>query len=150
MARHWAPLRNPDVSESRSRSIINMGTGSASSQFGQRPIFSEPGPDQPPPDEGRMGPETRPEDVHLIDKRLGSNETEDFTKENVIQPVPFHVVSANVSNPPTDTEIRAAIGTNAMLGDAFIIRDGSGAAVLWLIVKGGGDTYHVEGLTKAV
>lgn len=112
-------------------------------------MFSEPGPDQPPPEQGSMGPEGRPDDIHPSDERIGSDATTDLTKEDAIKPVPFHVINYNVSSPPTDAQIRAAIGSSNLLGDAFIIRDGTGAFPLWLIVKGGDDTYWYEGLTQA-
>ena len=119
------------------------------SQFDQRPMFSEPGPSQPPPETGRLSPEIQPNIVRPSDRRMGSNETEDLVKPDPIQMVHFHVIDYNVSFPPTDAQIRAAAGSSTLLGDAFVIRDGSGAAILWLIMKGGADTYHYELLTKA-
>ncbi len=147
MARHWAPLKDPNNPETRSRSINTVGT--TSDQWGQRPLFSEPGNDQPPPEQGSLGTEGRPDDIYPSDRRAGSNATEDLVKADAIQPVPFHVINHAVSNPPTDAQIRAALGTSNLLGNAFIIRDGAGAGVLWLIVRGGSDTYWYEGLTKA-
>ncbi len=96
-----------------------------------------------------MGTETRTDDIYPSDERAGSNATEPLVKDDAIQPVPFHVINYNVGNPPTDAQIRAALGTSNLLGNAFIIRDGGGAGVLWLIVKGGSDTYWYEALTKA-
>ena len=147
MARHWAPLRDPEQRQTRSRSITNRG--SVGAQWGQRPMFSEPGPDQPPPEQGSMGSEARPDDIHPSDERVGSEVRTDLTKANAIQLVPFHVITHNVSWPPTDAEIRAALGSTNHVGDAFMIRDGAGAGRMTLIVKGGGDTYWWGQLTKA-
>ena len=148
MARYWEPLRDPEQRQTRSRSITTRG--SVGTQWGQRPMFSEPGPDQPPPEQGSMGPEIRLEDVHPSDERVGSNATTDLVKEDAIKPVPFHVINYNVGTRPTDANIRLALATSNQLGDAFIIREGTGAAKLWLIIKGGGDKYYYQGLTKAV
>lgn len=148
MARHWAPLRDPDQPPTRSRSINRRG--SVGNQWGQRPMFSEPGEDQLPPEQGTMPPETQPDDVHPTDERVGSNATTDLTKADPIQPVSFHMINYNVSSPPTDAEIRAAIGSATMEADTFLIRDGTGAGVVYLVVRSGGDTWWYQKLTKAL
>jgi len=142
MARHWAPLRNPEQRQTRSRSITT--SGSVGTEWGQRPMFSEPGEDQSPPDQGNIGPEARTNDIHPTDERIGSNATTDLTKTDVIQPVSFHLIDYNVSSPPTDAEIRAAIGSAAMEGDAFIIRDAGGAGLVYLVIRSGADTWWYE------
>lgn len=148
MARHWAPLRDPNKPETRSR---NIGTvGRVGNQWGQRPMFSEPGEDQLPPEQGTIGPEARPDDIHPSDERIGSNATTDLAKADANRPVKFHMIDYNVGNPPTDAEIRAAIGTAAMEADAFLICDAGGTGVVWLVVRSGGDTWWYEKLTLAV
>jgi hypothetical protein len=97
-----------------------------------------------------MGPEARPDDIHPSDERIGSNATTDLNKDDPIQPVSFHMINYNVSSPPTDAEIRAAIGSAAMEADAFLIRDGTGAGVVYLVVRSGGDTWWYQKLTKAL
>ena len=150
MARVWQPLENPAFPATRSRSTIHPNPGNAPTQWGQRPMFSEPGPEQPPPDEGMMQQETRVDAITPVDGRQGAEGVTEVAKEEVGGLVPFVVTNYNTASPPTDANIRAAQGRQANLGDTFVIRDGTGAAKLWLIVRGGGDTYYYLGLTKAL
>jgi len=74
MARVWQPLQNPDFPATRSRSIIRAKAGSASTTWGQRPMFSEPGDKQPQPDMGVLGPEVQIDDEHPSDGGVNSDE----------------------------------------------------------------------------
>ena len=146
MARHWAPLRDPEVAETRSRSISRVGT--VGTQWGQRPMFSEPGEDQPLPEQGVMGPEGRLDDIYPSDGRQSSDEVADLAKAEALVPVHFMESVNNVSSTPTDAELEAAFGSRAV-GDAFIVRDNGGSGVIMLIVRGGEKTWWFEILTKA-
>lgn len=150
MARHWNPLRDPDKTQTRSRSVIDTGFDSANSQFGQRPLFSEPGEDQPAPDADPLTPESKPDSITPTDGQESSNDVATLRAVEINQPVPFPVASFNVANPPTESDLRGTFGTGAQLGEAFIVRDGTGASKLWLVVKGGAGVWYYTGLTKAV
>ncbi len=147
MARHWAPLRDPTKPLTRSRSIIK--TGNAGSQWGQRPMFSEPGEDQLPPEQGIMAPEARLDDIHPSDGRQSSDGIAELIAAEALVPVKFMGSTDNVSAVPTDAEITTAFGKRD-IGEAFVIRDDGGAGRVILIIKGGGGTWYYEVLTKAL
>ena len=150
MARHWAPLRNPEVPESRSRNTIKSELGSASSQFGQRPLFSEPGPDQPPPEEGKMGPAAVKEDLHSVDRRESSDAVATLIKDEASSSVVFLTFSTdNVSLPPTDAQIEAAFGARTTGFVGFIIDNGLSGTVI-LCIKSQSDNWWFEIFTRAL
>lgn len=148
MARYWAPVKDPNRPEPRLRSTITHSD--VGMNWGQRPMFSEPGPDQPPPDQGAMLTAVRLDEVHPTDRREGADSVTEFAPAVIPPGIPFHLISAGtLSVPPTDAELNIAIGSDAQLGNAFIVRDGFGANLLWLVVKGGANTWWYERLTKA-
>lgn len=150
MARVWQPLINPEHRGTRSRSTMKTVVSQDQAVWGQRPMFSEPGENQPPPETGRMMSEIQIDSVTPSDGRQGSEGVAEVRKGEAIIPVAFPETIYNVGNPPTDEEIRFAMGRVMNIGNSFIIRDGTGAAKVWLIVRGGGDTYYHLGMTKAV
>jgi len=96
-----------------------------------------------------MPAEMRTEDVNPVDLRQTAEGVADLEKADARVPVSLAVTNSNVDSPPTDAQIRAVLGQRE-LGDTFIIRDGTGAAKLWLIIRGGNDTWYHGTLTKAV
>ncbi len=113
-------------------------------------MFSEPGPDQPPPDQGAMLTAVRLDEVHPTDRREGADSVTEFAPAVLPPGIPFHIINAGtLSVPPTDAQIRVALGSQAGVADAFIVRDGGGAGQLWFVVRGGADTWWYERLTKA-
>ncbi|KKM83706.1 hypothetical protein LCGC14_1306600 [marine sediment metagenome] len=147
MARYWAPLRDPNKPEARSHSISRVGT--VGDQWGQRPLFSEPGEDQLPPDQGNIGYEGRLDDIHPSDGRKSADGVADFRVDEAFIPIQFTESIDNVAFPPTDAELTAAFGAQSV-GSAFVVRDGGGAGLVYLVIKGGNDTWWYELLTKAV
>ena len=148
MARVWQPLKNPDHPATRSRSTILRHPGHAPTQWGQRPMFSEPGENQPPPEEGLMPQEIRTDAITPMDGRPGSEGVAELRKSEAVEFVMYPTSPDNVASPPTDAQIRAAMApTNR--GESFIIQDNGGAGKIWLIIRGGSDTYYYVGLTKA-
>ncbi len=146
MARHWAPLQDPNKAETRSRSISRVGT--TSDVWGQRPLFSEPGEDQLPPDQGNMGYEGRPDDIHPSDGRESSDAVASLVDNSPTAPVKFSVSMYNVSSPPTDAQLTEAFGNKAG-GEAFIVNDNGLSSALWLVVRARDGSWHYEALTKA-
>ena len=146
MARHWAPLRDPQIPETRSRSISRVG--SVGSQWGQRPLFSEPSEDQLPPEQGNMGREGRPDDIHPSDGRQSSDETATLVKAESLIPVKFSFSKNNVASPPTAAQLTAAFGSKRE-GEAFIVFD-AGAGAAWFIVRGVSGVWEYVALTSAV
>ncbi|KKN09302.1 hypothetical protein LCGC14_1047930 [marine sediment metagenome] len=150
MARHWAPLRDPNKPETRSRSISRVGT--SADQWGQRPMFSEPGEDQLPPDQGNMGYEGRPDDIHPSDGRKSADGVADFRVDEAGSSVTVLPVSTdNVLAPPTDAQITAAFGADKPDGFVGIINDNGSSVQVWLCVrtKAAVDAWWYEQLTKA-
>lgn len=149
MARHWAPVVPPNTPEIRSRSVIQPLQGIGSAVWGQRPMFSEPGENQPPPEDGRMAPEMQTENTHPIDLSLSADGVADVVKDEAIIPVHFSRSKYNVNSSPTNDQLTEAFGKRKV-GDAFVIQDGGGAGVIMLIIRGGRNTWWFEVLTKAV
>lgn len=148
--RYWNRLRDPDKPTTRSRSVTNLPSGSAMSQFGQRPMFSVPGPDQPPPDEGRLNPEARLDDVVPTDESVGSEARTELTKDEFSgDAVMVPYVSYNVSYPPTDAQLTSALGTQSMGYMALVIDGVNYTSQVWLCVKSFGDSWWYEGLSRA-
>lgn len=145
--RYWNRIRDPDTPVTRSRSVIQSPSNSAPSQFGQRPMFSVPGPDQTPPDEGRLNQEARLDDVKPTDESPGSEARTELTLDEARMGTVLIHVNVNVASPPTDAQIRTVFGPRSV-GFVGLIWDGSGAA--WLCVRGRTDFWWYEGLTKAV
>jgi hypothetical protein len=112
-------------------------------------MFSEPGEDQPSPADGQMGAEARLDDVTPTDDSPTSQSRADLVKDEAIIPVSFTISTDNVASPPTDAELTAAFGAREK-GAAFIVIDGGGSGAVWLVVKGGQDTWWYEALTQAV
>lgn len=148
MARHWAPLRDLKVTETRSRSVVRPLPGTGANQWGQRPMFSEPGPDQAPPEDGRIPSEMQPDDINPTDGRESSHEVASEAIVDPVAPVRFTISSLNVSSPPTDAQLTEAFGARS-LGEAFIVIDGGSGAV-WLVVQAEGGSWWYEALTEAI
>lgn len=70
---------------------------------------------------------------------------------NTLPPGPVQQSIANVSNPPTATELNTEFGTAAAAGAGFIalINDNNGGANYWLVTSDGASWLYVA-LTKAV
>ncbi len=111
-------------------------------------MFSEPGPDQLPPEEGRVSPVIRPADIFPTDAREGSQDETALRLEEG-SGVGLTIKVHNVSNPPTEAELDAALGA-AAAGDLFLVSDGGIGLPLWLVVRGLGGKWNFELLTEAV
>ena len=147
MARHWAPLRDPSIPETRSRSISRVGI--VGDRWGQRPLFSEPGEDQPPPEQGNVGYEGRPDDVHPSDGRESSNDVATLVAADAASTaVILTFATDNVSLPPTDAQITTAFGARPV-GFIGIIIDNGGSGTVVLCIKSEQDTWWIEQFTKA-
>lgn len=148
--RYWNRLRDPDIPRTRSRSVTQVPTGIARSQFGQRPMFSVPGPDQPPPEEGRLNPEARLDDVVPTDESVGSEARTELHRDEVsVAGVMVPYVAFNVSYPPTDAQLTSALGTQAMGYMALVIDGVNYTSPVWLCVKSFGDSWWYELLSRA-
>lgn len=146
--RYWDRVQNPDVQQTRSRSTIYPEIGSAPAQWGQRPLFSEPGPDQPSPEEGRLATEVQLDRITPVDESEGSKFRKALVVDRTPIPVMFTISTDNVTSTPTDAELTAAFGPRPK-GFAALINDNGGAGVIMLVIKGGADTWWFEILTKA-
>jgi hypothetical protein len=110
-------------------------------------MFSEPGPDQPPPDEGRLAPEVQLEGVTPVDESKGSKARTDLIKEEgLARTVLLPISLADVSNPPTTTELAAIFG-NPPAGSAGFVIDGGGG-LTWFVVKRTTAQWGYELLTQ--
>lgn len=150
MARHWAPLQDPTRRETRSRSIIRPLQGVGTSQWEQRPLFSEPGPNQPPPEDGRMASEVQPDMIHPSDGRESSDEVATSVLDEVTSAaIILNFATDNVALPPTDAQITAAFGSRPVGFVGFIIDNGGSGTVI-LCVRSQQDTWWLEQFTKAL
>ncbi len=116
-------------------------------------MFSEPGEDQPPPDQGNMGYEGRPDDIHPSDGRQSSDEVATLIVDEAGDSATTVSVSTdNVSAPPTDTQITAAFGAGRPDGFVGIINDNGSSVQVWLCIrtKAAVNAWWYELLTKAV
>jgi len=147
--RYWDRARDPDKPESRSRSTVSPGIGPAPSQFGQRPMFSVPGEDQPPPEQGVIGTEARLDPVVPTDESEGSKARTDLEGVNLRAGVMMTYSKNDVSNPPTEDQLNEAFGPRPSGWVGFII-DGGGAGVVWFCIKSTSEKWYYELLTKAV
>lgn len=148
--RYWDRLSNPNTPVSRSRNVIRSVPGTVSSQWGQRPLFSEPGPDQPPPEEGELGSEARLEEVHPADRTKGSEDRSDLILDEPSVPVVLTHSNTNVANPPTAAQLEASFGPRPTGFTAFV-QDGGSAGVVWLCIRAvGGNLWHYVKFTGAV
>lgn len=150
MARHWAPLTDPTRSEARSRSVIHPHIGTAASQWGQRPLFSEPGPDQPPPEDGRIPSMMQPDDIHPEDGRSSAEGVATLVKEEAEASAVFLNFSTdNVSLPPSEAQVEAAFGARTTGFIGFIIDNGGNGTVI-LCIKSQLDKWWFEIFTRAL
>lgn len=64
---------------------------------------------------------------------------------------PLRVSAADVSDPPTDAELDAALGEPSVLGGGFraLVDDGGAGADVWLVWTDGVSWFYVQG-TAAV
>lgn len=149
MARHWAPLRDPTKPVTRSRSIIKAGN--VVSQWGQRPMFSEPGEDQLPPEQGSMASEARLDDIHPSDGRQSSDEVATLIMDEAASTsrIILDFSTDNISIPPTDAQIRTAFGDRPVGFIGFII-DRGGSGTVFLCIRSQQDNWWYERYTKAL
>ena len=146
--RYWDRAIDPDKAESRSRSTIQSVLSPVPSQFGQRPMFSVPGEDQPPPDQTMMGTEARLDPVVPGDESRGSKSRTILNTGNSRAGITFTYSTDNVSNPPTADQLNAAFGPR-LVGWSGIVIDGGGAGVVWICVKSKNDSWWFNKFTKA-
>jgi len=59
------------------------------------------------------------------------------------------MTSTELSEPISDAEIRVALGNPPNLGQAYVCRDGTTDGILYLVVRGGSDSYYYLKMTKA-
>lgn len=147
--RYWDRAVDPDRRESRSRSTVDSVLTPEPSQFGQRPMFSEPGPDQPPPEQGTIGTEARLDPVVPVDDSEGSKARTVLEHPNPRLGVMMTYSKLNVSNPPSEAELDEAFGSKPSGWAGFVI-DGGGAGVVWLCIRSTSGLWYYEQLTKAV
>jgi len=141
-------LVDPDRPQGRQHGTVKLGPDEARSQWGQRPLFSIPGEDQPPPVQMGLGPEATRDPPIPEDRSVGSAWREELEKgepETAILPRSRN----NVGSPPTEAEIDTAFGPRTV-GWIGMIIDGGGAGVVWLIVRSEGNLWYYEQMTKAV
>ncbi len=146
--RFWDRAKDPNNPESRSRSTVHSVLSLVPSQFGQRPMFSVPGEDQPPPDQTMMGTEARLDPVVPEDESRGSKSRTVLNTDNPRAGIMFTRSVDNVSNPPTADQLNAAFGPK-LVGWAGIVIDGGGAGVVWICVKSQNDSWWFNKFTKA-
>lgn len=146
--RYSNPAQDPDARESRSRSTIMPTGGDTPNQFGQRPMFSVPGPDQPPPDQGMIGREAQLDPVIPTDESEGSKSRAVLEFPNAREGTTHTYSINNVSSPPTEAQIEAAFGPRPA-GWIGLIIDGGSAGAVWLCVKSKSNLWWYEALTKA-
>jgi hypothetical protein len=124
--------------------------GTVGDQWGQRPLFSEPGEDQPLPEQGNMGYEGRPDDIHPSDGRQSSDEVATLIADEVESAaVVLNFSTNNVSLPPTDAQITAAFGSRPVGFIGFIIDNGGSGTVI-LCIRSQQDNWWYEQFTKAL
>lgn len=146
--RYWNRVQDPDKPESRSRSTIDSVSTPEPSQFGQRPLFSEPGPDQPPPEQGALGAEARLDPVVPTDESEGSEARTDLEVLNPRAGVTLTVSHLNVGNPPTEAQIIEAFGPRPE-GWIGLINDGVLAGTAWLCLKSANNKWNYQKFTRA-
>ncbi len=146
--RFWDRAKDPDKPESRSRSTVTPVSSPVPSQFGQRPMFSVPGENQPPPEQAMMGTESRLDPVVPVDNSEGSKSRTVLDVPNPRAGILFTFSTDNVSGTPTDAELRLAFGGRPA-GWAGIVIDSGAAGQVYLCVKSKSDTWWYEALTKA-
>ena len=146
--RYWDRAKDPNKPESRSRSTVQPVLSPVPSQFGQRPMFSVPGEDQPPPDQSMMGTESRLDPVVPEDNSQGSKSRTVLDTPNPRAGITFTFSTDNVSATPTDAELRLAF-SGRPAGWSGILIDAGGVGTVYLCVKSQGDTWWYEALTKA-
>ena len=121
-------------------------------QFGQRPLFSEPGENQPQPTRGALGTEARLDDVVPVDRSSGSKATTNLEQVGLDVGVILPYSIDNVSNPPTEAQLDAAFGTNPA-GWFSAVVDSGGAGQVWLVMRSvsnaDGFRWWYEALTRA-
>ena len=146
--RYWNRLSDPDKPRARSRSPIIPLIGTARDQWGQRPLFSVPGPDQPPPEEGRLGSEARLDGITPLDESPGSEARTALIAGEGRIPVVLTNSKDNVSGTPTEAEFDLAFGAKPV-GFIGIVIDGGGAGQVWLVVRSKSELWWYERLTRA-
>jgi hypothetical protein len=146
--RYWNRLSDPDKPRARSRSPIIPALGTARSQWGQRPLFSVPGPDQPPPEEGRLGSEARLDGITPTDESVGSEARTALITEGAYIPVILTNSKDNVTSTPTEADLEAAFGPKPV-GFIAIVIDGGGAGQVTLVVRSKSSLWWFEKLTRA-
>ncbi len=147
--RYWDRVKDPNKPESRSRSVVRSVLSPVPSQFGQRPMFSVPGEDQPPPDQEMIGTEARLDPVVPIDDSRGSKSRTVLENPNLREGIVLTYSTNNVANPPTEDQLNTAFGPRPVGWTGFVI-DAGGAGVVWFCIKSRGDLWYYEQLTKAV
>lgn len=146
--RYWDRAKDPDRGESRSRSTVHSVSSPAPSQFGQRPMFSVPGENQPPPAQATMGTEARLDPVVPTDESEGSKSRTVLETTDPRTGILLPYSTDNVSATPTEAELNAAFGAKPVGWAGFVI-DGGAAGVVWFCIKSKSDLWWFERLTKA-
>ena len=146
--RFWDRAKDPNKPESRSRSTVQSVLSPVPSQFGQRPMFSVPGENQPPPAQSMMGTEARLDPVTPTDESRGSKARTVLEVPNSRAGVVLTYSIDNVSNPPTKDQLNAAFGPRPSGWAGFVI-EGGGSGVVWFCIRSRNDNWYFEQLTKA-
>lgn len=146
--RYWDRPVDPDKPTTRSRSTVHGSLTPAPSQFGQRPMFSVPGEDQPPPAQTMIGTEARLDPIVPLDESESSRSQATLEFPNARAGTMLTFSTNNVSNPPTKAEIDAAFGARPSGWIGFII-DAGGSGVVWLCIRSQSSNWYFELLTKA-
>ena len=146
--RYWDRAKDPNKPESRSRSTVQPVLSPVPSQFGQRPMFSVPGEDQPPPDQSMMGTESRLDPVVPEDESEGSKSRTVLDTPDPRAGIVLTYSTNNVSNPPTAAELDLAFGAKPSGWVGFVI-DAGGAGVVWFCIRSRSNLWYYEQLTKA-